>query len=119
MDIEDPAQLRAYLRERGWDTAEVSQARINVLCGGVSNRTVLVDFPGGRSLVLKQALAKLRVKTDWFCAPERIHREAAGLRWLATLAPQSAITPFVFEDINHHMLAMEAVPQPHENWKSM
>jgi 5-methylthioribose kinase len=119
MDIEIPAELRAYLSERNWNPAEVTQARIEVLCGGVSNRTVLVDFPGGRSLVLKQALAKLRVKADWFCAPERIHREAAGLRWLAALAPQGTITPFVFEDLEHHVLAMEAVPKPHENWKSM
>jgi len=119
MDIEDPAQLRAYLCERGFDAAEVGHAKINVLCGGVSNRTVLIDFSSGRSLVLKQALEKLRVKADWFCAPERIHRESAGLRWLSTLDLKGAITPFVFEDLEHHVLAMEAVPQPHENWKSM
>jgi 5-methylthioribose kinase len=119
MDIEDPCQLRAYLKERGWSIAEADQARINVLGGGVSNRTVLVEFAGGKSLVLKQALEKLRVKADWFCSPERIHREAAGVRWLNEIAPPGAITPFVFEDLEHHVFAMEAVPQPHENWKTM
>jgi Ser/Thr protein kinase RdoA (MazF antagonist) len=41
------------------------------------------------------------------------------LRWLAGLAPLGAITPLVFEDHENHLLAMEAVPEPHENWKSM
>jgi 5-methylthioribose kinase len=119
MDIEDTSQVRAYLKERGWSVAEADQARIDVLGGGVSNRTVLVEFAGGKSLVLKQALEKLRVKADWFCSPERIHREAAGVRWLSEIAPAGAITPFVFEDLEHHVFAMEAVPQPHENWKTM
>jgi 5-methylthioribose kinase len=69
--------------------------------------------------VVKQALEKLRVQVDWFSSPERIHREALGLRWLAELAPPGAITPFVFEDDDAHLLAMTAVPQPHENWKVM
>jgi thiamine kinase-like enzyme len=69
--------------------------------------------------VVKQALEKLRVQVDWFSSPERIHREALGLRWLAQLAPPGTITPLVFEDFEHHLLAMQAVPQPHDNWKSL
>ena len=42
-----------------------------------------------------------------------------GLRWLPGSAPPGTITPLVFEDPENHLLAMEAVPQPHENWKSM
>jgi Ser/Thr protein kinase RdoA (MazF antagonist) len=56
---------------------------------------------------------------DWFSSPERVHREALGLRWLAQLAPPGAITPLVFEDHTHHLLAMQAVPHPHDNWKSL
>jgi tRNA A-37 threonylcarbamoyl transferase component Bud32 len=73
----------------------------------------------GERWVVKQALAKLRVQVDWFSSPERIHREALGLRWLQQLAPPGTITPLVFEDHDDHLLAMEAVPQPHENWKTM
>ena len=80
---------------------------------------MLVGRPGGEAWVVKQALGKLRVAVDWFSPPERIHREALGLRWLAMLAPPGTITPLVFEDHDHHLLAMAAVPQPHENWKSM
>jgi 5-methylthioribose kinase len=56
---------------------------------------------------------------DWFSDQERVHREALGLRWLQKLAPPGSITPLVFEDHDHHLLAMEAVPEPHENWKTM
>ena len=92
---------------------------MHVLAGGVSNRTVLVELPTGEAWVLKQALEKLRVSVDWFSDPERVHREALGLRWLQELAPPGSITPLVFEDHEHHLLAMEAVPEPHENWKTM
>ena len=68
---------------------------------------------------MKQALAKLRVAVDWFSSPERIHREAAGLRWLVQFAPPASITPLVFEDHDAHLLGMAAVPTPHENWKAM
>jgi fructosamine-3-kinase len=118
LDIEQPDALISYLRERGAIGADETPA-ITVLAGGVSNRTVLVQRPGGEAWVLKQALEKLRVKVDWFSSPERIHREALGLRWLQRLAPPGTITPFVFEDMDAHVMAMQAVPQPHENWKTM
>jgi len=117
LDIEQPVLLLNYLRDRGViGTNEAITTR--ALTGGVSNRTVLVERPGGDAWVVKQALAKLRVAADWFSSPERIHREAAGLRWLESLAPPGTTTRLVFEDHQHHILAMEAVPQPHTNWKS-
>jgi 5-methylthioribose kinase len=116
LDIERPADLTAYLRERG-HLSEREDPRIRVLTGGVSNRVVLVERPSGPSWVIKQALARLRVKADWFSDPARIHSEAAGLRALRDLTPPGSTTPFVFEDHDQHLLCMEAVPQPHENWK--
>lgn len=118
LDIEQPGALTAYLRETG-KIGPDEEPVVHVLGGGVSNRTVLVERPGGEAWVVKQALAKLRVQVDWFSSPERIHREALGLRWLAQIAPPGTTTPLIFEDHEHHLLGMEAVPQPHENWKSM
>ena len=118
LDIERHDQLLAYLRESGRIAPDESPA-CTTLAGGVSNRTVLVERAGGEAWVLKQALAKLRVKVDWFSDPSRVHREALGLKWLEKLAPPGTITPLVFEDAEHHLLAMAAVPQPHENWKTM
>jgi aminoglycoside phosphotransferase (APT) family kinase protein len=118
LDIERHEHLIAYLRDTG-RIARDESPRCTTLAGGVSNRTVLVERASGESWVLKQALAKLRVKVDWFSDPSRVHREALGLKYLAQLAPPGTITPLVFEDEAHHLLAMEAVPQPHENWKTM
>jgi tRNA A-37 threonylcarbamoyl transferase component Bud32 len=67
--------------------------------------------------VIKQALEKLRVEADWFSDPSRIHREALGLRWFAQLVP-GAVPELIFEDIENQIVAMRAVPQPHENWKT-
>ena len=116
LDIEQPEALLAYLRAQGHLGAEAPEMR--VLAGGVSNRTVWVGFPDGREWVLKQALEKLRTQADWFSDVARIHREAAGMRWLNALAPQ-AVPQLVFEDLQRHILAMKAVPQPHHNWKAL
>ena len=118
LDIEQTDELVAYLETSG--RIEKREAvTVQPLAGGVSNRTVLVRRPGGEAWVVKQALEKLRVAADWHSSPERVHREAAGLRWLARLVPERHITPFVFEDHAHHLLAMEAVPEPHTVWKTL
>jgi aminoglycoside phosphotransferase (APT) family kinase protein len=118
MDIEQPAELIAYLRAQRRIAADESP-RIRVLHGGVSNRTVLVERASGEAWVLKQALEKLRVAAEWHASPERIHREAAGIRALGALTGGGAVPALIFEDREHHVLAMEAVPQPHENWKEL
>jgi 5-methylthioribose kinase len=115
VDIEQPASLMSYLREGGRIGAD-ERPRITVLHGGVSNKTVLVER-AREAWVLKQALAKLRVPVDWFGDPMRIHREASALRRLQQLAPTGAVPRLVFEDREQHVLCMEAVPEPHENWK--
>src|ERR1700677_4978271 len=61
--------------------------RFEVLQGGVSNKTVLVEPHGQPPFVVKQALGKLRVAADWHCDPARIHREASGLRSLLRITP--------------------------------
>lgn len=118
LDIEQSDQLLAYLRQTRRIGAGETPMMHN-LAGGVSNRTVLVERPSGEAWVMKQALAKLRVKVDWTSDPRRVHLEAKGLRWLEKLAPTGTITPLVFEDHDHHLLAMQAVPKPHDNWKEL
>jgi len=119
LDIENPQALEDYLRHTG-RLSRRERMTSRILAGGVSNRAVWVDLPDrNEAWVLKQALPKLRVAVDWFSDPARIRREALGILWLARLAPPGCVTPLVFEDAAHHLLAMHAVPQPHENWKSM
>src|SRR5690606_3016791 len=116
MNIELADELTDYLKRMSRvGSTEILQ--VEVLRGGVSNRTVLVKRENGEEWVLKQALERLRVREEWLSDPARIHREAEGLRWLPRLTPPGSVTPLIFEDREFHLLAMEAVPRPHENWK--
>ncbi len=117
LNIEDPAQLLRYLRQN--DRIDASDSpRFTALKGGVSNRAVWVQFDHKPDWVMKQALAKLRVQVDWFSAPERVQREAAGLSCLGKLIA-GHVPELVFVDEGQHILAMSAIPRPHENWKTL
>lgn len=118
LDIEQRPALQSYLQSRFSPQGEFEIIEFEVLAGGVSSRTVRVKLRGGQEWVLKQALAKLRVKADWFSDPRRVHREALGMRALGELTPPGSVPKLIFDDETHHVLAMEAVPQPHENWKA-
>lgn len=118
LDIEQPDSLIVYLKATG-RIGDAERPTITVLTGGVSNRVVLVKRITGEAWVIKQALPKLRVAADWFSNPDRIRREALALQWLKELAPSGSVPAFVFEDPTHHVLAMEAVPDSHANWKQM
>lgn len=115
VNIEDPESIRNYLAE------VVPNARpraIHVLSGGVSNRAIIIQWSEGASWVLKQALPKLRVLADWFSSPQRIAVESKALRLFNRLLPGS--TPeFLFYDQANYILAMEAVPKRHANWKAL
>lgn len=119
LDIEQPASLEAYLRAAGWLASGVPLHH-RVLVGGVSNKTVWVQLGDeGPRWVLKQALPKLRTAIDWYSDPARINREAEGLAWLGKHLPPRHVTPLVFTDPQQHLLAMQAAPEPHDNWKSL
>ena len=118
VDIEDAPALVSYLRNHGYIGREESPV-VEVLAGGVSCRTVLVDRGDGSPWVIKQALPRLRVEVEWLSDPARIHREALGMEWLVEMTPPGAIASLVFEDRNQDLVAMEAVPRPHEQWKAM
>lgn len=118
LNIEEPSELLAYLiatnRIRNKDNP-----KITVLRGGVSNRTVHIEFENGESWVLKQALTKLRVKGEWTSSPDRIFKEAEAMRWFDKHAPPNAVPKLIFEDQLHHLLAMEAVKPPFDNLKGL
>lgn len=120
LNIEDAGALIDYLRKVD-AIGDEETPRVRTLSGGVSNRTVLVERGAAADgdWVIKQALSKLRVEVDWFSDPARLHCEASGLRTLGKLLPSGTVPDFLFEDREHHLLAMSAVPQPHENWKTM
>ena len=116
VDIENADDLLRYLQgsER---IGKEETPTFRTLRGGVSNKAVLLQRPDGSRWVLKQALPKLRVQADWFSDPARIRVEANALRYLPLVTPANTTPKLLFEDLEHHLLAMEAVPEPHENWK--
>ena len=116
LDIEDPRQLRHYLLETGLVSA-AENPDYRILKGGVSCITVLVQRRDDKDFVIKQALSRLRVASRWISSRKRAHREADGMRFIHKLVAQDAVPALLFEDIENHVLAMEAIPQPHENWK--
>jgi len=117
-DIEDFDALRRYLTQHQ-HIKPGELVSFTKLLGGVSNRTMRIAWEDGHAWVLKQALAKLRVKEEWFSSPERIRVEVKALRWLNHLAPPGTTPSLIFEDAANHLMAMEAIPEGHENWKSV
>ena len=72
INIENRKELNDYLvKHQQFQKDELTGFQL--LSGGVSNRTVMVRLADGKAWVIKQALEKLRVKTDWFCDPARIY----------------------------------------------
>ncbi len=118
IDIEDFGVLEDYLRSNRRIHPR-DRVAFEKLPGGISNKTVKVTWRDGRGWVLKQALPKLRVSADWFSNPERGRVEAKALSWLNCLALPGTTPAFLWEDPANHLLAMEAVPDGHENWKSL
>jgi fructosamine-3-kinase len=117
INIEDPDQLLTYLHKTK-RILPTDKPQCVTMAGGVSSRTVWVQRETHPDWIIKQSLEKLRVQVDWFSAPERIHIEAHGLRCLSTIIPNH-VPAFVFEDLEFHILAMSAIPQPHDNWKTL
>lgn len=118
LNIENKADLAQYLKHNGY-LAEQEKWEMKILRGGVSNRTVWVKKEDGTSWVLKQALEKLRVTTDWFSHPRRIGQEALGLEWFAKFCPEKSVPQLIFFDEDSYLLAMEAIMEPHDNLKEM
>lgn len=117
LNIEHKAELIDYLREKG-HVKPAEELKVKILPGGVSNRTIWLERADGSSWVIKQALEKLRVQVDWYSHPRRIHQEALGLEWFARFCPKGSVPELLFFDGAEHLLAMEAVPVPHENYKT-
>jgi 5-methylthioribose kinase len=109
----DPATVVGYLADR--QIISGPAARAEVLPGGVSNDVVLVR-QGGRGLVVKQALARLRVAEDWPANRSRVLTEAAALECAASLAP-AAVPGLIAVVPEDFILVMEACSEHLMSWK--
>ncbi len=116
LDVSDYTVLTEYLVTHGV-AGEPSSVVIEPMPGGVSNTVLKIECDRGR-FVLKQALGKLKVSSEWIADVERANVEKKALKFLPRLVPE--ITPaLVHEDERHCLFIMECAPEGSVTWKSM
>ncbi len=90
---------------------------MSALTGGVSSDIWKVVYPD-RIVCIKQALAKLRTKADWYAPVGRNAAEADWLRWARRTVPGSA-PEVLAEDRSAGLLVMEYLaPERYPLWKA-
>jgi aminoglycoside phosphotransferase (APT) family kinase protein len=83
--------------------------------GGVSSDVYLVR-DRERIFVVKQVLAKLRVRDDWHADTSRIHSEIEYLRWVGQRLPEAVPRLLATGD---GYFTMEFLDTSYRNWKTM
>jgi 5-methylthioribose kinase len=107
----DPANVVAYLQSRGAVDLPPDAAAA-ALDGGVSNDVLAVG-----PVVVKQALAELRVADHWAAKRERVVTEGRALRLAGRLAPGSV--PDVLDiDAEAGTITIARAPDGWRNWKA-
>jgi aminoglycoside phosphotransferase (APT) family kinase protein len=85
------------------------------LTGGVSSDIILVRPAGSNAFVVKRALAKLKVKDDWFADPGRNRAEQDWFAYVARLVP--AAVPRL-QHRGGDWFAMEYLGEDFATWKT-
>jgi 5-methylthioribose kinase len=91
-------------------------ASVQILTGGVSN-VVLAISTTAKKLVLKQALAELKVAQLWKADQRRAIIEAKALKLFHSITPEQ-VPNLVFLDEDRFVLVLERVPIASTVWKS-
>lgn len=92
-------------------------ARLTPLSGGVSCEIYLVEDSADR-FVVKRALAKLRVKADWFADISRNRHEWEYIRYVAKFLPE-AVPALRHCSESDNYFAMEHLNGSFLNWKQL
>lgn len=115
IDIADQKVLEGYLRQRNL-VSDDEGYEIHYCKGGVSGTVVYIDRPG-RPLIIKQALAQLKVKETWLCDPNRMSIEYESNKIYHQLMPENAPEVY-FYDGENYIYGREAVPEGCNMWKA-
>ena len=105
----------AYLIDKGIFSA-ADKAEVEVLTGGVSN-VVLAITTSDKKLVLKQALAELKVAEKWEADQRRAIVEANAIALFHKLSPNQ-VPNLVFLDPERFILILDRVPVGSTVWKT-
>jgi len=115
IDISNLETLKQYLLDRGISKAD-DDCRIDYCGGGVSGTVAFVQI-NGRDMIIKQALAKLKVAEDWQCDPNRMQIEMKSNDIYHKLVPDNAPEVY-FYDHDNYILGRAAAPEHCVMWKS-
>lgn len=85
--------------------------------GGVASDVRVVDTPDG-PLVVKKALAKLKVAADWFSDPSRSMIEVAAIEAFGNLGVKETVPDIVWVRPEENCFAMRLVDPRLRNWKA-
>ena len=115
IDISNQETLMQYLLDKGHVKPD-DTCSITYLGGGVSG-TVAFLRAGGREMIVKQALAKLKVAEEWLCDPSRMYIEMKSNEIYHRLVPDNAPAVY-FYDHDNYIFGREAAPEHAVMWKS-
>ena len=91
------------------------EARLVPMAGGVSSEIYLVE-DGARKFVVKRALAKLKVKDDWFADVSRNRSERDYMECVGRMMP-GAVPQLYFSSVDDGYFGMEYLGGDFLNWK--
>jgi len=103
------------LRQDG--VVQSAHATLTPLTGGVSSEICRVD-DGGDVFVVKRALAKLKVRDDWFADVGRNRYERAFMEYVGGFLPE-AVPALRQSSDEHGYFAMEYLAPEFANWKQL
>ncbi len=104
----------AHLRRLGIITGSATPPW-RALGGGISNWVVLFDC--GEGVVVKGALARLRVREEWLADPTRAVLEGRAMAALGGRLPPGDLPRVLFIDEDRHLLGMSRVRATAAPWK--
>lgn len=111
MDLE---HLRHILLEKGLLSEQ--GYRCQPLMGGVSSEIYLVG-DHRKSLVVKKALHKLKVRDNWVADISRNRVEQDFIRYIGALLPDS-VPEILYSDLENEFFVMEYFDDSYKNWKT-
>tara|TARA_B110001454_G_scaffold209723_1_gene223502 strand:+ start:14225 stop:15148 length:924 start_codon:yes stop_codon:yes gene_type:complete len=85
--------------------------------GGVASDVRVIDTPDG-PLVVKKALARLKVAADWFSDPSRAMIEVAAIEAFGDLGGRETVPEIVWVYPDENRFAMRLVDPRLRNWKT-
>jgi len=115
VDISKKEELEHYLLDR--KVINKKDGYSMYYCSGGVSGTVAFVYAGDKPLIIKQALAQLKVKETWLCDPNRMNIEYLSNKTYFRYVPES-VPEVYFYDEENYIFGREAAPESCSMWKS-